>query len=819
MSRFANIISNSQNVEQVYDTALFQVNSFLKNGDLTESIDILESLKICLEDTKSRSFEDGEASSSIKEDESGFKDLLSCKHPELIPFYLYTTYRKLHLIRMRLATSLSKQSDTAKSRSQAQYAVADAREMVHNCSHEPLGYYSLARSLIFLNQLIEAFESLEMGIRLTDLTKRHDPSDSYIQEHEKLKSLKANLQKRLSTEDIKRATKNIERRIKDKECEVDVAISDTKEKHTLPKLKFGNALKYTKQKKLDFKVIDRQEMEKSQLVSKQSQPALNKTDPMEILPYPDIFRPIIMSLDFPSILECTKVNKFWRRMLTKYDQLILPEKFDSTLNGMKKIWKPKELHTTLYKMTVSNKDIIINKVELLDVQTLNVLTIPLKTFRGRIRNLVLHCKQQLLFFEFFGQLYARKSDGSGIYVDPVLESLELHGACTTDLIEVILPSYPNLKRLHVTNTESRTPEIYAFTFATAETQRRQELQKQEIDFDTETTTRNTFDLFNSKIPNNIHVLELQGIDLTNAPFWRAVLKKITTSSVTLPFKKFSLTILSPATFLRYAFFSSLIIKSIEKMTQLESFEYGNLPINYSPMLRSKVLKSVKIANQRFAQGLNPTSDDEEILNIPLTNRVSVPKKLDESVSYLQDFGFGQANTLSTDQQFSKSHASYEQFPVESLNMSMCSFSDTSYEMSIPDIHRFFARTGCGSNLKALQLEYVRFKPIYEPSGYDQLIRKEFPNLQLLSLAGNAEVGDTTAAAIIQKKPFPKAVILSHTSTSVHGFWMLINAGVTKIGLQRCYIPYQDLEEIKNRTDITLLEKQFHVKTNRNDKVV
>lgn len=89
-------------------------------------------------------------------------------------------------------------------------------------------------------------------------------------------------------------------------------------------------------KKLDFKVIDRQEMEKSQLVSKQSQPALNKTDPMEILPYPDIFRPIIMSLDFPSILECTKVNKFWRRMLTKYDQLILPEKFDSTLNGMKK---------------------------------------------------------------------------------------------------------------------------------------------------------------------------------------------------------------------------------------------------------------------------------------------------------------------------------------------------------------------------------------------------------------------------------------------------------------------------------------------------
>lgn len=114
--------------------------------------------------------------------------------------------------------------------------------------------------------------------------------------------------------------------------------------------------------------------------------------------------------------------------------------------------------------------------------------------------------------------------------------------------------------------------------------------------------------------------------------------------------------------------------------------------------------------------------------------------------------------------------------------------------------RYFSKMiqdfGCGEKLKCLFLEYLRLPFLYDEDGYHQFIRMKFPNLEQLSFGGNSEVNDVTACAIVAQNPFPKTVILSHTSTTFHGFCKLFRAGVQYVGLQRCDLSIMELQDLE-----------------------
>lgn len=843
--------SSLKPIEEVLDDTFKQVKSLVNGAQLLSAIKVLDATEAKIK----------KAAHAYK---SGTSSLVVIKNPDLVPYYLYDVYSKRFSVYMRLVnqtkssalTSQVHQDSSWSLNSYTQSAISDAKLMISKCPHEPMGYYSLAKAYVMNQQHFKAYKILRKG--LDSAKPMENSSMKFIESFNKLKKIKQDLKKRIPKEQLAELGEVDVSEIKQENA------MDGQSNTTPNPVKVLNLARPLKQMELNFKTVTPDDKQQP-LFTEPSD--FNKQDPMQMLPYYDVFRPILMRLDFATILECTKVCKRWRRVLTMHDTAIIPDKLDLTFGGKKRKWKLKDLDLVLKKAT-GLRSRVVERIDLLGVDSKQLVEIVFNKYIDHVRHISIECRKKTPLFDFFTSKWKRNGrtfNANGMH----LESLELHGACTMELVEVILPLYPNLKKLRVNNTIEKTPDTFRYICSQYDVQRKEELHNSnqmltgDILLDNlmtmgVKTTRNIHDIITADWSKHLEDIELLEMDWSEL-WW--LLYKYLERHTEIKLKRFALSfqkqVSSP---------DDYFIRFMKSLTCLQYLSVSKLPTNVSPLLLSKSLNHVELVQNRWFNLVPHDTSEEQHLGLNPTKRVSVPSKarfgdLLSSSTLKSSFVSNYEPPLNNDYSYCPSDSitspSFEQYPVQTLRASNCVVSSV---VDIPDLHRFFARLGCGSNLKALYLEYFRLPVIYDSDGYHQVIRKEFPNLELLSLAGNTEVGNHTAAAIVERQPFPACVILSHTSVTAQGIWKMLNSnppahttaashastgdsdsvtmipgGLNKIntntnnssisrikflGIQRLNLSFIETQDISKNGNVKLLEfKRFVPRYNANDKVI
>lgn len=469
-------------------------------------------------------------------------------------------------------------------------------------------------------------------------------------------------------------------------------------------------------------------------------------DPLRKLPYYDVFRPILTTLDFRTVLACVQVNKAWRNTILGDDKLY-PEMLDMTIRKASVGWKHHEVHKLLEQATGKRRwtarNVVLNKVD--QAHEAKCVTTIFSHYSNHIRHLTMALQRPVLFDYFLPQMESKKTFGH------LLETLVLDAPFSTVLLSIILPMFKSLKRLEIVYRGNVTPNTFLHELA------RKPASSTEA---------------SNAGPHGLEVLRLFNIGAEMRwylpKYIRNNLKQL--RELTLAYQMSRAYVAAQLT--------EQFREMVEGLPELESLTLQGDDLAMCPDLRG----SPRVRKLAFYSS--------DWLERPSEDYVARAQASFEGAD-------GDAG-------------GYQVQDLRILRGRIALGSGREFVASLRNL-------GCGERLTLLFLEHTRLQFLYDEAGYDAYIRRAFPNLETLSFGGMSEVGDATACAIVAAKPFPSSVIVSQTNTSYFGVQALIRAGVTRIGIQRCYLTMSQLQEVRSNSKIQLIESARFNSVN-NDRV-
>lgn len=194
------------------------------------------------------------------------------------------------------------------------------------------------------------------------------------------------------------------------------------------------------------------QLEKHVNCKTQSTIPLSRTDPMSILPYPDIFHHILAMVPLRTVVICMKVSKYWRQMILS-DQYLWCKNLDLSTKGYK--WKQLvEIKNMLKPALGPSTSMMINTLMINRIQSssqvayLNYFALVLS---GRLRDLSIEL-DSLAIFTLFSTTHDTIFNG--------LEKLTITSPFSFDILKALLDRVPSLRELDITYLSSDTPNSY-----------------------------------------------------------------------------------------------------------------------------------------------------------------------------------------------------------------------------------------------------------------------------------------------------------------------------------------------------------------------
>lgn len=176
------------------------------------------------------------------------------------------------------------------------------------------------------------------------------------------------------------------------------------------------------------------------------------TDPMLVLPYPDIFHTVLEYVPTRTVLACTEVSKLWRQTILA-DQNLWCQGLDLSVKFYK--WTQAALRVALKPAVSPSASLMIKSLKIdrihpnHEIPCLNIIA---QTLSGRIEKVEIELETIALFSVF--------AERSG----PIfggLVSLTLTSAFSCEILEGLLNMVPTLRELSVTCLTSYPPSWYS----------------------------------------------------------------------------------------------------------------------------------------------------------------------------------------------------------------------------------------------------------------------------------------------------------------------------------------------------------------------